>query len=83
MNKPTTKGFDVKITYKKGSAYYRAGSETDTFHNVTEIHYNFKSLLDLPRVAFESHIHGTGHNVPIDEIQEFEAVIAEKISDNF
>ena len=79
----TPKGFNVKIKYTKNSAYYRAGTKTDTHHNVTEIHYNFKSALPLKQVAFESDIHGTGCTIPIDEIEEFEAKVATKIAKSF
>ncbi len=54
----------VKIKYKD------IRKNLDIFRNVTEIHYNFPSLLN-PSIAFESDIHGTGCTRFIDDIKEF------------
>ena len=62
-------GFNVRIKYKDGRKEIR--------NNVTEIHYNYPSLIGR-QVAFESDIHGTGGSVFIDEIEEFEAILANK-----
>lgn len=77
-------GFNIKIKYTKQSVHYRSGYKSDILHNVTEIHYNFPSIsIGLPSVAFESDIHGTGLNIFINEIKEFEATIASKESKEF
>jgi len=67
-------GFNVKIKYKDGKEEIR--------NNVTEIHYNYPSPI-RGQVAFESDIHGTGGTVFIDEIEEFEAVLADKKEKNY
>ena len=63
-------GFNVKIKYKDGTEEVR--------NNVTEIHFNYPSPLKIKSVAFESDIHGTGGTVEIEEIKEFEAIMAKK-----
>ena len=67
-------GFNVKIRYKDG--------KEETRNNVTEIHYNYPSPIGR-QVAFESEIHGTGGTIFIDEIEEFEAVLAKKKEKNY
>ena len=71
-------GFNVKIKYKDGTE--------ETRNNITEIHYNYPSLMkDIAglQVAFESAIHFTGGTIPIVEIKEFEAVLADKKERNY
>lgn len=75
------KGFDVKIKYKKDSFW---GAIESVVHNITEIHYHYRSLSGKnDRIAFESDIHGTGVSIKSDYIEEFEVVPATKIADNF
>ena len=76
-------GFKVKIKYTKDSAYYRSGTKTDIFRNVTEIHYCYPSLLKLKSTAFESDIHGTGRTIHCDEIKEFNAVLEKEKAKHF
>lgn len=71
-------GFNVKIKYTKESVYYRAGDKGETLHNITEIYYNSKSPLLGFQVAFGSDIHGIGCTRFIDEVEEFEAILATK-----
>lgn len=73
-------GFDVVIQYKVDSPF---GAVKETRHNVTEIHYAFDGITGRDSVAFESNIHGTGGNVKIDYIKEFEAKLATKLSENY
>ena len=64
-------GFNVRIKYKDGREEMR--------NNVTEIHYNYPSpIIEQRKVAFESDIHGMGGTVEIDNIEEFEAILAKK-----
>jgi hypothetical protein len=57
-------GIKVSVTFKNG--------RKETFRNVTEIHYNYRTALDDKRIAFESDIHSTGNTYSISEIEEFE-----------
>lgn len=66
-------GMDVRIKFKKDSPL---GEFEEMRHNVTEIHYNFPSIGVKQSVAFESDVHGTGGTIPIEYIEEFEAVAA-------
>ena len=68
-------GFKVKIKYTKNSGYYRIGIKTETFRNVTEIHYCYPSSFKLKPITFESGIHKTGCTIFCNEIEEFEAVL--------
>lgn len=74
-------GFDVTIKFRIDSPF---GNVTEVRHNVTEIHYLYKSLTDRrDSIAFESDIHGTGGTLKSEWIEEFEAVLAIKKSDNY
>ena len=75
-------GMKVEIKYTKNSAYYRAGVRTQTYRNVTEIHYCFNSPLGK-QTAFESDIHGTGCTIFNDEVAEFEAIQETKKAKSF
>jgi len=59
--------YGVKVNIKLGRKYNNAKV---ILRNVTEIHYNFPSL--IKQCAFESSIHLTGLNYFIDDILEFE-----------
>lgn len=81
-------GFDV--TFKLERDFIRRHQLSDrpiTYHNVTEIHYNYRQALsgDLRgrSVAFESDIHGTGIVWDECRILEFEAKLATKIHKSF
>ncbi len=75
------KGFDVQIWYKKDSPF---GEVSEIRHNVTEIHYLYKSLIGQPdSVAFESDIHATGGTVKIEFMKEFEAKLSTVIAENY
>lgn len=73
-------GFDVRIVFKKDSPW---GAVEKTRHNVTEIHYLYKSILGEKAVAFESDIHGTGGTIKVEYIEEFEAKVAEKKHEHY
>lgn len=75
------KGFDVRIWFKKDSPF---GEVDEVRHNVTEIHYLYKSLTgEVDSVAFESDTHGTGGTIKVEYIKEFEAKLAKKISKEY
>jgi hypothetical protein len=59
------KGMRVEVTFRHGTK--------ETFRNVTEIHYGYKSpiKITMPQIAFESNIHGTGTTYYLDTITEF------------
>lgn len=65
-------GYDVRIKYKLESPW--PGDE-EIRHNITEIHYRYDGE---NKVAFESDIHGTGGTVWLQDIEEFEAKLADK-----
>lgn len=74
-------GFNVEIWFKKESPF---GEVSEIRHNVTEIHYLFKDLLrKADSIAFESDIHGTGGNLKVKWIKEFEAKLADKIEESY
>lgn len=50
-----------------------------TYHNVTEIHYGYKTADTEPRIAFESDIHATGGSWRMSEVAEFETTLETKI----
>lgn len=68
-------GLNVKIKFKKSSPF---GEVEEIYHNVTEIHYLYPTLLEDKKVAFESDIHGNGITHNVDYIKEFEAIVAIK-----
>ena len=57
-------GCKVEVTFKDG--------EKETFRNITEIHFGYKSVLGTRRIAIESDIHGSGATYDMDKIKEFE-----------
>lgn len=59
-------GINVELTLTNG--------ERRILHNVTEIHYRHQPLRLY--VAFESDIHGTGCNYPVNKVLEFETSAA-------
>jgi len=74
------KGMDVSVSFKKSSPY---GAVKETYHNVTEVHFNYRSFSEEKRVAFESDIHGTGITQPVSFIETFVVEPATKISRGF
>lgn len=59
----------VKIYFKKNSPY---GKQIEFLDDVIEIHYNYKSVMKEPRIAFE--MKGTGITYQISHIEEFIAL---------
>ncbi len=54
----------------------------ETYHNITEIHYNYDSAMsDIigVQIAFESDIHQTGFTRSIKQVVEYEAKLATQI----
>jgi len=76
---PTTLGMDVRMRFRPESIY---GAESQTLHNVTEIHYGYPSYVGEPvRVAFESDVHSCGFTYDAIDIAEFEAVPAQEVAE--
>ena len=65
-------GMQVTITYNENS---HMGNIIETLNNVTEIHYNYTSVLSGLQIAFESDIHETGCTKNVADIDNFEAII--------
>ena len=53
------------------------------YRNVTEIHYNYTTIHNIRSIAFESDIHGTGLNMFIHDIKEFETELETEKQNNF
>ena len=73
----------VRVKFNANSPF---GDKQEIFENITEVHYNYKQMgigKETNRVAFESDIHGTGTTQPIEEIQEFEVLQANKLAEDF
>ena len=64
------KGF--KVLLKLGERYNFA---TEELEDVTEIHFNYDTVLEEKSIAFESDILGTGITYYIKDVKEFEAVL--------
>ncbi len=75
-------GFKARVKYHIDSDFYNAGCINQTFRNVTEIHYNYPSVV-ANSVAFESDIHGTGQTHLLADIQEFKTELETEIAENF
>jgi hypothetical protein len=90
-------GMKVNICYRKDCWIAESikkskgiidGKWHDVLRNVTEIHWNFESPLNIDkeigkRVAFESDIHGTGILRCITDIEEFETELETKKQKGF
>ncbi|MFA5395022.1 MAG: hypothetical protein WC346_03295 [Methanogenium sp.] len=76
-------GNSVKIKYAKTSNQYKMDCREQWLHNVTEIRYRYPSPQSTLRVSFESDIHKTGLTVFLDEIEEFETILATEIAPEF
>ena len=57
--------------------------EIEILNNVTEIHYNYTSVLSGLQIAFESDIHETGCTKNVADIDNFEAIIQNEKADEF
>ena len=57
------KGYGVDVKYHKNSPY-----TNESFENITEVHYLYKSPLKEKRVALESDIDSTGWTRDLKEI---------------
>lgn len=75
-------GMTVNVKYHPESLFYAKGVKFQTFHNVTEIHYNYAPGSESS-IAFESDVHSTGQTHDIKDIMEYEAVTALSIADDF
>ena len=79
-------GNRVEITftekYKFKTDKRRGENIKETLRNITEIHYNYKSIVG-ERIAFESDIHQTGITYPIKDIKEFEATLEDEKAEKF
>jgi len=64
-------GMRVVISYKEREGDW----EIEILNNVTEIHYNYTSVLSGLQIAFESDIHETGCTKNVADIDNFEAII--------
>jgi len=64
-------GMRVVISYKEREGDWEIG----ILNNVTEIHYNYTSVLSGLQIAFESDIHETGCTKNVADIDNFEAII--------
>ena len=51
----------------------------EIIRNVTEIHYNYKTVEKEPRVAIESDIHSTGFTFKVSELVELETFLEDSI----
>lgn len=67
-------GFSVKIKFTDG--------KTQTFNNITEFHWRFKSH-DKPSVALESDIHSTGGTRDIERIETCEVTLEKNIQEHW
>jgi len=72
-------GMKVMISYKEREGYWKIG----ILNNVTEIHYNYTSVLSGLQIAFESDIHETGCTKNVADIDNFEAIIQNEKADEF
>lgn len=81
-------GFDVQITFSKSfceKAKLEGKDRVRTYHNFTEVHNLFESLVkdSQKRIAFESDIHGTGFWKYLDDIDEVVISDAKKLFSSF
>ncbi len=76
-------GINVRIKYAPTSNQYKMDCREQWLHNVTEIHYKYPSALSNNRIVFESDIHGTGLTIFLDEIEEFETILAKEKESEF
>ena len=72
-------GMRVVISYKEREGDW----EIEILNNVTEIHYNYTSVLSGLQIAFESDIHETGCTKNVADIDNFEAIIQNEKADEF
>lgn len=54
----------------------------EVLRNVTEIHYNFESVIHN-QIAFESDIHSNGITIESEDLIEYEAINEEGLADSF
>lgn len=66
-------GFKVRVVFNKW---------TETFRNITEIHYGYETHSSKKRIAFESDIHSMGYTYYFDEVTEFEALLEVEKADH-
>jgi len=71
-------GFDVKIVYVENSIWLK---KEEIVHNITEVHYLYKSFYRHGSVAFESNIHSTGFTCLIDSIELIEISRSSSVCD--
>ena len=72
-------GCKVKIKFASECPFKK---KTETLRNVTEIHYNYSSIIGK-QIAFESDILKTGITYPIVWIKEFETELETKKAKHF
>ena len=60
----------VEIKFRDNSIFEGI---TTIIDNITEIHYNYETVLKGKRIAFESDIDGTGCTYYMEDIEWFEA----------
>lgn len=71
-------GMNVRVVHKDKNA--PKGEKQVTYNNVTEIHYNYDRQ---GKIALESNVHLTGCTIYLEEVLEFEALVAEKKEEYF
>ena len=77
--------FGCKVTIKFNELC-KFKDKTEVLRNVTEIHFNYPSLLNSIKVkgiAFESNIHQTGVTYILGDIDEFETELENKKQKEF
>lgn len=66
-------GLNAEIEFTDG--------KMERFNNLTEVHWRYKSMTGEPRVALESHIHGTGYTYDVKTVKSLSVDTANAVSD--